>query len=81
MSSISELKSKKSKNKNKLSIKIQKKKVFRATEPLIAVFMWGINHTVRNNNILNKKFISIYLYLFKKIHSAMNCVMLQCQNY
>ncbi len=37
--------SKKFKNKNKLSIKIQKKKVFRTTDPLIAVFMWGINYT------------------------------------
>ena len=37
---------KKSKNKNKLSIKIQKKKVFRTTEPLIAIFMWGVNYTV-----------------------------------
>lgn len=45
---MSETKSvgKKVKNKNKLSIKIQKKKVFRATEPLIAVFMWGINYSV-----------------------------------
>ena len=37
---------KKSKNKNKLSIKIPKRKVFRTTEPLIAIFMWGINYTV-----------------------------------
>lgn len=37
---------KKPKNKNKLSIKIQKKKVFRATEPLMAVFMWGVNYSV-----------------------------------
>lgn len=37
--------SKKFKNKNKLSIKIQKKKVFRVTDPLIAVFMWGANYT------------------------------------
>ena len=38
---------KKSKNKNKLSIKIPKRKVFRTTEPLIAIFMWGVNYTVR----------------------------------
>ena len=37
---------KKSKNKLKLSIKIQKKKVFRPTEPLLSIFMWGINYSV-----------------------------------
>ena len=40
---------KKSGNKNKLSIKIQKKKVFRPTEPLIGVLMWAVNHTVSVN--------------------------------
>lgn len=25
---------------------LQKKKLFRANEPLLSVFMWGINHTV-----------------------------------
>ncbi len=49
MSSETKKMGKKFKNKNKLSIKIQKKKVFRATDPLIAVFMWGINYTVRNS--------------------------------
>jgi len=28
-----------------MSIKIQKKKVFRETEPLVAIFIWGINYT------------------------------------
>jgi hypothetical protein len=41
---------KKSKNKLKLSIKIQKKKVFRPTEPLLSIFMWGINYSVSNFN-------------------------------
>lgn len=41
-----ESKLKKARNKNKLSIKIQKKKVFRTTDPLLAVFMWGVNYTV-----------------------------------
>lgn len=35
----------KKKAKNKMSIKLQKKKVFRETEPLVAIFMWGINYT------------------------------------
>ena len=49
---------KKSKNKNKLSIKIQKKKVFRTTEPLIAIFMWGVNYTVC---------IHFFIYFFFKL--------------
>jgi hypothetical protein len=48
---------KKSKNKNKLSIKIPKRKVFRTTEPLIAIFMWGVNYTVCFFYILLLKFI------------------------
>jgi hypothetical protein len=36
----------KKKSKNKMSIKIPKRKVFRTTEPLIAIFMWGVNYTV-----------------------------------
>ena len=36
----------KKKAKGKMSIKLQKKKVFRETEPLVAIFMWGINYTV-----------------------------------
>lgn len=35
----------KKKAKTKVSIKLQKKKVFRETEPLVAIFMWGINYT------------------------------------
>lgn len=35
----------KKKAKGKMSIKLQKKKVFRETEPLVAIFMWGINYT------------------------------------
>lgn len=35
----------KKKAKTKMSIKLQKKKVFRETEPLVAIFMWGINYT------------------------------------
>ncbi len=35
----------KKKAKSKMSIKLQKKKVFRENEPLVAVFMWGINYT------------------------------------
>ena len=31
----------------KMKTATQKKKLFRANEPLLSVFMWGINHTVR----------------------------------
>lgn len=45
---------KKHKAKPKLSIKIQKKKVFRPTEPLLSIFTWGINYTVSNIIIINE---------------------------
>uniref|UniRef100_T1JNX9 1-phosphatidylinositol-5-phosphate 4-kinase n=1 Tax=Strigamia maritima TaxID=126957 RepID=T1JNX9_STRMM len=33
--------------KKKLKVKHQKVKLFRANEPLLSVFMWGVNHTIR----------------------------------
>ncbi len=39
----------------------QKVKLFRASEPLLSVLMWGINHSVRKQN--HHKFTS------KQIHS------------
>ena len=30
----------------KKNFKKQKRKLFRANEPFISVFMWGVNHTV-----------------------------------
>ena len=32
--------------KKHFRVKHQKVKLFRANEPLVSVFMWGINHTV-----------------------------------
>lgn len=32
--------------KKHFRVKHQKVKLFRANEPIISVFMWGINHTV-----------------------------------
>jgi 1-phosphatidylinositol-5-phosphate 4-kinase len=32
--------------KKRIRVKRQKVKVFRASEPLISVFMWGVNHSV-----------------------------------
>jgi hypothetical protein len=32
--------------KKHIRVKHQKVKVFRAKEPLLSVFMWGVNHTV-----------------------------------
>lgn len=37
--------------KKRIRVKHQKVKVFRAKEPLLSVFMWGVNHTV---SILDK---------------------------
>ena len=61
---------KKSKNKNKLSIKIPKRKVFRTTEPLIAIFMWGINYTVCLFYLFLKK--KKYFIFNSKLYSIMN---------
>lgn len=34
--------------KKHIRVKHQKVKLFRANEPLLSVFMWGVNHTVSN---------------------------------
>lgn len=35
--------------KKHFRVKHQKVKLFRANEPLLSVFMWGINHTVKKS--------------------------------
>lgn len=42
----------KDKKKKKKMLLIPKWKVFRAKEPLISVFMWGVNHIVSNKFII-----------------------------
>lgn len=37
--------------KKHFRVKHQKVKLFRANEPLLSVFMWGVNHTVRRRGI------------------------------
>lgn len=37
--------------KKHFRVKHQKVKLFRANEPLLSVFMWGVNHTVSRYNI------------------------------
>ena len=44
MATSSELTTSKTKN---FKVKHPKRKIYRASEPLLSVFMWGINHTVR----------------------------------
>jgi len=39
--------------KKQLRVKHQKVKVFRANEPFLAVFMWGVNHTSSEMNHIN----------------------------
>ncbi|OXU29906.1 hypothetical protein TSAR_001002 [Trichomalopsis sarcophagae] len=47
MTSVPQMSSGLSKLKKKhFRVKHQKAKVFRANEPLLSVFMWGVNHTV-----------------------------------
>lgn len=36
--------------KKAVRVKHQKVKLFRANEPFLSVFMWGVNHTVRLYN-------------------------------
>ena len=38
--------------KKNFRVKHQKVKVFRASEPLLSVFMWGVNHTVSDNDFI-----------------------------
>ena len=50
MSSVPQMSSGLSKLKKKhFRVKHQKVKLFRANEPLLSVFMWGVNHTVSTN--------------------------------
>jgi 1-phosphatidylinositol-5-phosphate 4-kinase len=36
--------------KKHFRVKHQKVKLFRANEPLLSVFMWGVNHTVSDRS-------------------------------
>jgi 1-phosphatidylinositol-5-phosphate 4-kinase len=36
--------------KKHFRVKHQKVKLFRASEPLLSVFMWGVNHTVSGSS-------------------------------
>ena len=42
----------KGKVKKHFKAKHQKKRVFRSSDPVLSVFMWGINHTVSVCNIM-----------------------------
>lgn len=47
MATVPQISSGLSKLKKKhFRVKHQKVKVFRANEPLLSIFMWGVNHTV-----------------------------------
>jgi hypothetical protein len=55
--------------KKHFRVKHQKVKLFRASEPLLSVFMWGVNHTVSKhldsgalNSVFASSFHSITLY-------------------
>ena len=45
----------KGKVKKHFKAKHQKKRVFRSSDPVISVFMWGVNHTVSVCNLLCKR--------------------------
>lgn len=42
----------------------QKQKVFRANEPFISVFMWGVNHSVSFSLILSKLVSNITFFVW-----------------
>lgn len=48
--------------KKHFRVKHQKVKLFRASEPLLSVFMWGVNHTVII--ILNENTLDYLLIIF-----------------
>lgn len=53
MASLTQKGSSKLKKKKHFKPKYQKAKLFRANEPLISVFMWGINHTINELTHVN----------------------------
>lgn len=52
--------------KKQIRVKHQKVKLFRANEPILSVFMWGINHTVSHFSIAFNA-ISIILWTILKL--------------
>lgn len=48
--------------KKHIRVKHQKVKLFRANEPLLSVFMWGVNHTVIVLIIIHLRIISTYVW-------------------
>lgn len=48
--------------KKHFRVKHQKVKLFRANEPFLSVFMWGINHTVSQISVYLGK---IFMYFFQ----------------
>lgn len=57
------------KKKKHFRVKHQKVKLFRANEPILSVFMWGINHTVNKIYILSIHHVilqqtKIFIFIF-----------------
>jgi len=50
--------------KKHIRVKHQKVKLFRASEPLLSVLMWGINHTVSVNFVNDEILILILMRYF-----------------
>jgi len=49
--------------KKHFRVKHQKVKLFRANEPLLSVFMWGVNHTVSGRSKIQVPFLIVYCFL------------------
>lgn len=65
MSSVPQVSSGLSKLKKKhFRVKHQKVKLFRANEPLLSVFMWGVNHTVIYSIIRHTFDYSSFIFFF-----------------
>lgn len=65
--------------KKHFRVKHQKVKLFRANEPILSVFMWGINHTVSNYisyPIENSEMLLNYLFQINELSHVNIPVML-----
>ena len=58
----------KGKVKKHFKAKHQKKRVFRSSDPILSVFMWGVNHTV---SII---FYGTCMHSISHLHHAASCV-------
>lgn len=54
--------------KKHFRVKHQKVKLFRANEPILSVFMWGINHTVIEFVLHTNSNLNFYVIIYLQIN-------------